>query len=455
MKKLSIILSSALGLLLLASCNEDNAVVPASTIVNQYYLSGEEVINIEQVPTTDYSAVEITPNVEAMTAALGCEMADIRLAALTSEELNFDGSPTAGNGGFWFNKDGYIIIYGENSAFFIEPAAEGDYSLLRVGQMPNVLVPGDVVSAELYFLKGIHYYKVTVNLTIVEPVVYPLSDYKKVGETTVEIEQDPTKDYSSTEIAVDIEGVATALGCDAAEIELAAVDANENIGDPTANNGGYWLDFDGHVTTWGTNSAAYIEPASWEDRSLLYLGQFPDAYKGGEEATFNVYFLGNGNYYQYSVKLKVKMPKVVGEFKIVAEETVTLTQSVNNEYAWSKGVAIPSMVPLVIGTNNWKVYGLANADENGNLPEGNAKYTKDYTCDPNPGFWLSKDGLNCGWGDNAYFGVAVGSVEDGMISGIQFPNRCAAGDTYKTQVFLVNEDTGNMVVVNVIYNIVE
>lgn len=456
MKKLSFFtkgIALAFGVLMLGACAEENAIMDLAE--DNFTKVGQTTIKLEQEPTNDYSAVTFELDVEGIAAALGCDLADIRLAALSEDKTNFDVESTAGNGGFWFNAEGNVIGWGENAAFFVEPENADTLTVFRVGQFPEALVPFQKVSTDIYLLYEKKYYLVKVVLDILEPEVTGIDALTKAGEVAIELEQEPTTNYATLPFTVDIAAIAEALGCEVADVKLGAIDADRNIAGSTANAGGYWLTKEGIATSWNNNSALFIEPDAEGDLANLHAGQFPEAYSAGDVASATVYFLGGDKYYELNVTIKIVAPKVVENFTSVYEQTITLSQSVNNSYAWSKGEAIFEQAGLMLGTNDWKVYGLANVDEEGNLPEGAAKYTKVYTCDPNPGFWLSKDGLNCGWGENAYFGVAVGSVEEGKVTMIQFPERCNVGDTFKTQVFLVNEDDGNMITINIVYNVIE
>jgi flavin reductase (DIM6/NTAB) family NADH-FMN oxidoreductase RutF len=94
-------------------------------------------------------------------------------------------------------------------------------------------------------------------------------------------------------------------------------------------------------------------------------------------------------------------------------------------------------------------------DEEGNEPEGNARYVKNYTMAEAPGFWLNAEGRNSGHGDKSVFGLSVGNAKPGQISMIQMPDLCSVGDVYKAEVFFVNEETGAMVTINLVYSIVD
>ena len=61
-----------------------------------YNKVGEETVVVEQGPTDDYSTSAVKPDVEAIAAALGCEVSSLGIAALDDKD-NF-GNSTANNG---------------------------------------------------------------------------------------------------------------------------------------------------------------------------------------------------------------------------------------------------------------------------------------------------------------------------------------------------------------------
>ena len=99
---------------------------------------------------------------------------------------------------------------------------------------------------------------------------------------------------------------------------------------------------------------------------------------------------------------------------------------------------------------------MSQLDEEGKELEGNDKYTKSYTITEAPGFWLDPDGRSTAWANsNSRFGISAGGATKGMFTMMQYPERCQAGETYKTKLFFVNEATAKMVTFNFTYNIVD
>lgn len=128
---------------------------------------GEDIITAEILPDpTNYTHVDIHPDVDAIAAALGCEVGDFDMQAL--DDTNNWAIPTSNNGGFWFSQAGTVIGYGTNSYFFIDPVTANDYSHLQIGQNPGHLVSGEEYRTKLYFVNGNNYYELTVILSVGE-----------------------------------------------------------------------------------------------------------------------------------------------------------------------------------------------------------------------------------------------------------------------------------------------
>lgn len=325
-----------------------------------------------------------------------------------------------------------------------------------LGQMPSKLKGGDTYFAYVYIVYGEKAIRIRYNLNLEEAQTGGLTNYEKAGEGSKDIEMEPMNNYNTKDFTIDIDAIYTALGCEASDIDdFYMLDSEEEFAAKNEGGGGYWLNMDGEITPWGDNAMFYITPKA-SDFSAFGIGQYPDHMQVGDEGHADLYFLANGKYYKLTINLKIVEPKVIGnEFESVAQRLVEVQQEVNNDYTWSSSVAFSSeWVEEQIGTSDWVVYGLAPLNEDGTEKEGNDRYTKQYNCDPNPGFWLDANGRSNGWNSNARFGVST-AMPSGAITLIQYPGVTQIGDVFNTQLFFVNEETGKMVTFNIIYSIVE
>ena len=216
---------------------------------------------------------------------------------------------------------------------------------------------------------------------------------------------------------------------------------------------GYWVSIEGSVINWGDNAMFYVTPKA-DDFSKLCIGQYPGHMNVGDSVRANVYFLANEKYYKLSIDLIIVKPKSVDVvFQSVAQRSIEV-QQVPGEYVWTSGVEIPAAwVEEQIGTSDWVLYALAPLNDDGTEKEGNAKYSKSYTCTPYPGFWMDGEGHNVGWNSNARVGSTI-AMPDGSFSLMQYPG-VELGSVFHFPLFLVNEENGKMVTFNFTYSIVE
>ena len=281
-----------------------------------------------------------------------------------------------------------------------------------------------------------------------------LEDYTEAGKGTIRVEMEPQNNYNTKDFSIDMEEITTALGCEAGDIDdFFMLETATEFAGKNQEGVGYWVDKNGAVINWGDNAMFYITPKA-DDFSKLGIGQYPDHMNVGDSVRAYVYFLANSKYYELGIDLVIIEPKQVdGVFESVAQRSIEV-QQVPGEYVWTSGVEIPAAwVEEQIGTSDWALYGLATLNEDGSEKEGNAKYTKQYTCTPYPGFWMDGEGHNVGWNANARVGITVASPE-GSFALMQYPG-VALGDVFHFPIFLVNEDNGKMVTFNFTYSIVE
>lgn len=442
---------------------------------------GEAEVTVEQMPRNVYDADAVSIRVVDMAEKLGvsgsvlkdylgemlyCTKFDTETVGKCDSVSN---ESTANEPGFWVTDirvndeatgECSAAAYSQGCKFYMQSFAfdeEENTITFDLGQYPNNLKGEEAYFVYLYVIYGDKAYRLRVNFNVLLPEQgETLADFTKVGEETVNIEANPGGYTDTKMIHPDMDAIAAALGCAVSDIQMAALQDDVDFGNSTANNGGFWFNIDGYVCSWGDNAMYFIEPSSDQDWSELKLGQYPDHMNIGDESTTNLYFLGNGNYYQMTINLKIVEPTVIdATYESVAQRSYIVQQQPSG-YEWSDGIEIPyDFIQDNLGTSDWTVYGLAVLDEEGNEPEGNAKYVKNYTITESPGFWLDKNGRNSGWGDNSYFGISAGGNIKGMFQLMQYPDRCQSGETYKTQLFFVDESTGKMVTFNFTYNIVD
>lgn len=332
--------------------------------------------------------------------------------------------------------------------------AETDTLQCNLGQYPGQCKENEEYFTQIYIIYGSKAYVIKYTLKIGEQAQGSgLANYTKVGETSLETSQEPTNDYSTTQVKIDVETIATALGCDVASLGVVTLDDKDNFANSTANNGGWWFSKAGTVVSYGSSAAFFIEPVTANDWSVINVGQYPDVLAIGDEMKTNLNFVNGTNYYPVTITLKVKEPEKVEynfesvETRSFAVQALPLTDYAEVEFAKVDLTALEG----IIGTTSPTLYGL----NNDSIAAIKGDYSNAYSCDPKPGFWLDANGRVSVWAD-ANSNVAVCyHTADGALTYNQKPNAMKVGDVFRTQLFLVNEENSKMVTLNITINFVE
>ena len=332
----------------------------------------------------------------------------------------------------------------------------------NMGQFPERMVAGDQLYSYVYLVYGNKAFRIKYILNVIEDPnagKNNLEDMTKVGSEVIRISQQPTTDYSTSAIMLNTDSIAGLLGCTVDDMTFQAIDNNGGLStSSTANNGGYWMTQGGIICGWGTNAYFFVEPASANDFSQLNVGQMPGNTAIGEEGHALMYLVANGCYYELDITLAIEEGEaVVQDFESVATRNYTV-QAIDATYAWSE-IANSASIPFadiynLIGTTEPVLYAL-NIDSI--AAQKGEKYSKNYTMGEKPGFWLTEDGCQGNWGNNAPWGITgLNSTADNfIIQCMQMDGYGVVGDVYKGQFFLVNEENQKMITINLTYQIVE
>lgn len=459
--------------------------VPEPTVIEKdLQIVGQQETIIKQYPRGDYSSDPVKINISEALAALGItEKAALALnidkvlyttwynngAAENGGGMKKDSltnTPTGEGHGFWFrsveNENGDITGevsaagWGDVDKFYMNSftyTAEDDSLTCQLGQFPGACKDNETWFANTYLIWGNKAYLLKYTLKLLEKEQgNGLADYTKVGEVDVTVEQEPLTDWAAVQAKPDVEAIAAALGCEVSAMGLVALDDKDNFGASTANNGGWWLTDNGLVVAYA-NGAFYIEPAEANNYSVLNVGHKPNTRQVGDELKASLYFTSGTNYYQYNLTLKIVEPqKVEYNFENVATRALNIQALATSEYTEVDFATVPlEDIEALIGTTSPTLYGLAIDS----VAAVKGTYSKDWSCDPKPGFWLNKDGRVSVWGDGTA-NVAVGfKTATGVFYHNQKPNAMSIGDVFTTQLFLVNEENDKMITYNITINYVE
>ena len=330
----------------------------------------------------------------------------------------------------------------------------------NIGQYPYNLEVGDKYYTNVYIVYGNKAFVVKYNVHIVEDPNAnnnpELESMTKAGTSVYRVEQQPTTDYSTSAIMVNVDSIAEVMGCATGDMTLMAIDNKGELStSSTANNGGYWMTQGGVICAWGTNAYFFVEPASSNDYSQLNTGQMPGNTAIGEEGHTILYLVAGNSYYELDITLAIVEPKKSDvEFVSVATRSYVV-QALDETYVWStKSANIPfADIDNLIGTVEPVLYAL-NIDSI--AEQTGMKYTKDYTMGEKPGFWVTEDGRKNGWGSGSPWGITGlnSTSENFVIQCIQMENMGVVGDVYTGEFYLVNEETGKMITIKLTYQIV-
>ena len=145
---------------------------------------GETTVEVSAGIDNNHATKGFSIDMEAIVAALGCTTADLEDVYALDQDSVISDNHTENSGGFFFNAEGRIEIYGSNAAAFIARTTtslqDGKFT---IGQMPNhfaAITEPTTVTLPLIFQYGVNIYVVNVAYTVVpaatpdEPIVYEL-----------------------------------------------------------------------------------------------------------------------------------------------------------------------------------------------------------------------------------------------------------------------------------------
>ena len=299
--------------------------------LSTYTKVGEETVTVTQEPRDDYSATAVHPDVDAIAAALGCEVGAIGMVALDDKD-NFANS-TANNGGFWFSDAGTVVAWG-NGALFVEPTTANDYSTLNVGQHPNRnYQPGEESNAYLYFTNGTKYYAYTVALKIIEPqhVDY---NFESVETRTFNVQALLDNDYTPNDlITIAPESIEAVLGTATPTLYGLNIDSVAAVKGTYSNayscdpKPGFWLNKDGRVSVWGDADARV--GISWIDNSTMRFFQHPNRNAIGEAFTTQLFLVNEETSKMITVNITLNFVESITEAEVVGSENIALPVGIN------------------------------------------------------------------------------------------------------------------------------
>jgi len=283
--------------------------------------------------------------------------------------------------------------------------------------------------------------RVNFNTTESNPDDEPLdfASQTKAGSQDIVVNEWPNGNYKAWNVAIDIDSIAELLGCKKSDIKLRAEMSEGVISfNTTANNGGYWIDKDGFVCTWGQGSVLAVEPSS--GLSTLYCMQMPGVVQVGEVYTYRMYLVGKRAYYQLNFTINIgEQPTFdFSEYALAAEEMYEF-QIVPGDGDWNNE-HMQEGIPLgaehlseLLGDGSYTFLGEVQTDD------GRVLVTDEYTCDPHPAFWMTGSYVHAHNGQNSY-GILY-TANDAKFQFVKQPGFNQVGESYVGNFWLANPET--------------
>ena len=297
--------------------------MPAAELdINKLEIVGNAEVTVEQYPRINYNSSAAYVNIAGVAEKLGIDndllsivLKNCLYKACVDEtyQTKVDSLRLATDNGGW----GIEVLdmatgdtlpevcaapYSDKCQYYMDTWAfdpATDTLSCNIGQYPYNLEAGDKYYTNVYIVYGNKAFVVKYNVHIVEDPNAnnnpELESMTKAGTSVYRVEQQPTTDYSTSAIMVNVDSIAEVIGCATGDMTLMAIDNNGELStQSTANNGGFWMTQGGIICAWGTNAYFFVEPAASNDYSQLNTGQMPGNTAIGEEG-HTILYLVAGN----------------------------------------------------------------------------------------------------------------------------------------------------------------
>lgn len=268
---------------------------------SQMTKAGEEEFVLELPEPGDTTSKSFDIDLATIAEALGVNEAELVIQPMQSEGVLTTNS-TANNGGFWFNTDGYVTAYGNNSAMYVEPTSNGNWSKVNVGQYTMTAIDyGKSCTSNIYVLGSDKYYVLKFTLKIKEQQIIQgeveQKDWKLAGSLMFDVQLVHKETYSQNEITqIDMERMIEILGGDQIDSKSLYTwkEAVEEFLPESLTNAysctpypGFWMSSDGKTaSTWGASCAYGMTvnvasgEVSWYDHDARNANAAGDTYEG-------------------------------------------------------------------------------------------------------------------------------------------------------------------------------
>ena len=331
----------------------------------------------------------------------------------------------------------------------------------------------DECKGSLYFVYGNNAFALNVSMNLTdEPVEIGNFDneiinadtggfYNLVGSLDVEFhDRDISLGYTPEYISLNESAIARLLGCTPADLVMYGVDANGFLDNNSTAKGtyGYWMKSDGTIDAFESEQTSWFSSYYAGELNTMWIGHMPNYFKGigDEECRGSLYFMYGNNIFAVNVYMNfaegLSEEVFFASYDNVATEDLFVSIIPSNDTYTDETMVTDLNIDKItelLGTSSPTLYGLAYPKE-----EGSPFVTYDYSCDPNPGFWMDLHGFCSSWDSNGYNSYGM-TYANGIITWYQYPGAQHAGAKFNSKFYLVNPSNGKMITYNVTVEYIE
>lgn len=304
--------------------------------LEDYTLAGESTIRVEMEPMESYDTKNFSIDIEGICTALGCNVGDVDDFFMLDSEVDFAGKNQDGVG-YWVSIEGSVINWGDNAMFYVTPKAD-DFSKLGIGQYPGHMNVGDSVRADVYFLANEKYYKLSIDLVIVEPKNADVV-FQSVAQRSMEVQQVPGAYTWTSGTEIPAAWVEEQIGTsDWVLYALAPLneDGSEKEGNAKysksysiAESPGFWMDGEGHNVGWNSNARVGVSVSIHD--GAFSLMQYESSINLGDVFKFPLFLVNEENGKMVTFNFIYSIVESVEEIEVVGTENITLPLTVEGK----------------------------------------------------------------------------------------------------------------------------
>ena len=284
---------------------------------------GSEDVNIEfEYSASSYPGGNISIDLDAVLALLGCEASDIKSYAPQDDQGNMSDDYDVANDGFWFTAEGFVCKWA-SGYFYAGPTAQNGWGEWLVGQYPGKSPEGAEFSTKLFLVYNEKYYTINLHVTI-KKEASPEVEFESVVEYTLVAQTEPYNDYKVDNYpAIDLDALEAAIGTRNPKLYAwvkKGDDKEYSKGYNCNPSPGFWMDNEGYSVGWGNNS--YVG-ASYLSDGTFQLFQMPGVNKLGDVWKGDLFLVNEETGKMATVHLKVVFGEVTN-YEEVGSKEVTL-----------------------------------------------------------------------------------------------------------------------------------